>query len=71
MTEERRDHQNQEIPRPSQAEGDRETVEADTGDMNNAGQTRHEQGQPRGSRSGVIPRPSQAEGDRSSGASSS
>ena len=71
MAEERRDHQNQEIPRPSQAEGDRETVEAETGDMNNAGQTQHEQGQQRGSKSGEIPRPSQAEGDQNSETSAS
>lgn len=71
MAEESPDHQNREIPRPSQAEGDRETVEADTGDMNNAGQTRTEQGQQRGPKSGVIPRPSQAEGHRNAGTSTS
>lgn len=64
MAEERRDDQNQEIPRPSQAEGDRETIEEETGDMNNAEQTQNVQGQQRGPKSGVIPRPSQAEGDR-------
>jgi hypothetical protein len=71
MAEKPRDHENQEIPRPSQAEGDRETIEAETGDMNNAGQTQHAQGQQRGTKSGVIPRPSQAEGDRDSGTSAS
>ncbi len=62
MAEEQRGQQ-QEMPRPSQAEGDRETIEQATGDTNNAQQTRREEAR-NDSGNDTTPRPSQAEGDR-------
>ena len=47
-------------PRPSQAEGDRETIEEATGDRNNAHQTKREQAH---QTPDEISRPSQAEGE--------
>lgn len=61
MAEEQRDQQPS-IPRPSQAEGDRQTAEESTGDATNPQQTKRERQS--GTGSGTIPRPSQAEGDR-------
>ncbi len=58
----RKDEQADSIPRPSQAEGEREAVEKKTGDRNNQHQTRQEQ--KRDMPDDSIPRPSQAEGER-------
>jgi|RhiMetdeSRZDD1v2_1073273.scaffolds.fasta_scaffold3313371_2 hypothetical protein len=65
MTDQRQTNQIDDPPRPSQTEGERETVEQDL-NQRDAKRQRPEGSQLAGDRTNDPPRPSQAEGERDS-----